>query len=131
VLLVYFRMTKTLLMISHKNDKLNGIEGFVLFWNYLFNCLFTRWKWTCVYIYDFGPWRWSVLNTGLVDKWPSRMQGQWFFRSQAGRHKFLVGSKKYGFLSWGLPMPKSTSPESSLGVGRGVMSTILDDVLKL
>jgi hypothetical protein len=35
------------------------------------NYLFTEWKWT--YKLDFG------LNMGFVDKWPSKMQGIWFF----------------------------------------------------
>ena len=31
------------------------------------------------YILDFGPWKWSALNMGFVNKWPSGMQGQCFF----------------------------------------------------
>ena len=61
----------------------------------LVNCLFTQWKWT--YTLDIGPWRWSALNMGLVDKWPSRMQGQRFFRSRVGGQQFSVGSKKIEF----------------------------------
>ena len=48
-------------------------------------------------------------------KWPSRMQGQWFFQSQAGGQNFSVGSRKSGFLSGGPPLPKSTLPEKLVG----------------
>ena len=40
---------------------------------------------THTHILDFGPWRWSTLNMEFVNKWPSKMQGQWFFWSQARR----------------------------------------------
>ena len=30
------------------------------------HCLFTQWEWT--YILDFGPWRWSALSMGYMDK---------------------------------------------------------------
>ena len=54
----------------------------MLYWHFHFrneiqvNLFFTDWKYTYVYI---GPWRWSALNMGFVDNWPSRMQGKWFF----------------------------------------------------
>ena len=50
--------------------------------DYLLNCLFTQWKWT--HILDFGPWKWFAANMRFVNKWPSRMQGQWFCRKRAG-----------------------------------------------
>jgi hypothetical protein len=71
----------------------------MFFWQFHFvneipiSCLFAQWKWT--YILDLGPWRWSAFNMGFVDKWPSRMQGQWFFR--VGGQQFLVEYKKSGF----------------------------------
>ena len=34
---------------------------------------------------------------GIVDKWPSRMQGQWFFRNRAGGQQFSIGSRESGF----------------------------------
>ena len=87
----------------------------MLYWQFHFeneipvNCLSTQWKWT--YILDFGLWRWSALNMGFVDKWPSRMQGQWFVWSRAdGRIQ-----KKLSFLDGWLPLPESTSPEEFLG----------------
>ena len=46
-------------------------------------CLSTNWMYT--YILDFRPWRWSAFNMGFVVKQPSRMQGQYFFRSWAGQ----------------------------------------------
>ena len=61
----------------------------------LVNCFLTQWKWT--YILDLRSWRWSALNIGFVDKWPSRMQGQWLFQSRVGGQQFLVGSKKSWF----------------------------------
>ena len=42
------------------------------------NGLFTQWMWT--YLLDFGPWRWSALNTEFVEKWPSWMHMQWFLK---------------------------------------------------
>jgi hypothetical protein len=46
-------------------------------------------------ILDFGPWRWSALNMGFVDKWSSRMQ--WFFQNWAGAQQFLVEYRKSRF----------------------------------
>jgi hypothetical protein len=101
-------MTKILSMVSHKIYNLNANESLVklltpklITWfiggftlkmksqsiAYLLN--------ESEYIYDLGPWRWSALNMGYVDKWPLRMQGQWFFWSRAGGRQFPVGSKKY------------------------------------
>ena len=56
------------------------------------NCLFTQ-----LFIFNFGPWRWSAFNMGLLDKWPSRMQGQWFFRSRASGQQFSVKYKNTGY----------------------------------
>ena len=70
---------------------------------------------------------------GIVDKWPSRMKGHWFFRSLAGMQKFSLRSQKDGFLYGGLPLPNSTSPKKFVegGKGREVMSVVLDDVHKI
>ena len=65
---------------------------------------------------------------GLVDKWPSRMQGQWFFQSRAGGHKFPVGSMKSIIIFGGLPLPESTSPEKF--VGGGFLSPNIDSVVQ-
>jgi hypothetical protein len=86
-------------MVSHKNYNLNVNEDFVIFltskvkyvlhwwfhlWNEIaINCLYANWK--CTYILDLRPWRWSALNMGFVIKRPARMQGQFLFRSWAGR----------------------------------------------
>ena len=45
---------------------------------------------------------------GVVDKWPSRMQGQWFFRSRASEQQFSVGSRKS---NGRLPVPEYSSPK--------------------
>ena len=81
-------MAKTLWKVSHKNCNLGANEEFVMFLTSKLitcfiegftskkipiNCLYTQWKWT--YILDFGPWKWSALNMGYMDKRPSRMQG--------------------------------------------------------
>ena len=60
------------------------------------NFLFTQWKWT--YTLDFEPWRWNALNMGFVEKWPSRMQWQWFFGSRVGRAEAFGRSRKSWFL---------------------------------
>ena len=66
------------------------------------NCLFTQWKWT--YILDYGSWKWSVLNMGYMDKWLSRMQGQFYFsKSGIVGNNFQSGSKILLFFLWGLP----------------------------
>ena len=57
-----------------------------------------------IYILDFEPWRWSALNMGLVDKWPSRIQGQWFFQSRAGWTKvFNRVQNILIYFFWGCP----------------------------
>ena len=55
----------------------------------------------------------------FVDKWPSKMQGQWFFRSRAGRAKVFGWIPKiFIFLGGGgLPLPVYTSPEELVGGG--------------
>ena len=107
-------MTKTFSMVRHKNS--------MLYWRFHFenetpiNCFFTQRKWA--YILHSGPWRWNAINMGFVDKWPSRMQGQWFIWSQAGGRAFSVGSRKTEFYRWvvdWLPLPKSTFPEKLVG----------------
>ena len=39
---------------------------------------------------------------GFADKWPSRLQGQWFFLEvgRAGKQQFSVGLGKFGFFGW-------------------------------
>ena len=82
-------------MGSHKIFNLNSNEGFVMFLtNYTFywcfhfkkempiNCLFTQWKWT--HILDLGPWKWSALNMGHMNKRPSRMPGQFYSLKSGG-----------------------------------------------
>ena len=49
------------------------------------NQLLIYWLTMHIYIYNSRPWRWSALNMGFVVKWPSKMQGQCFFRSWTGR----------------------------------------------
>ena len=80
----------------------------MLYWWSLFgkeipiSCLFTQWKWT--YILDFGPWKWSALNMGYMDKQPSRMQGQLHFSKSGGAgNSFLSRSKIFKFVFVGLP----------------------------
>ena len=73
----------------------------MLYWRFHFdneipiNCLFTQWKRR--YILDFGPWRWSALNMGFVNKRPSRMQGQWSLWNRTGRQQFSVWFRKFEF----------------------------------
>ena len=49
--------------------------NYMLYWWFHFKkeipikCLFTQWKWT--YMLGFGPWRWSALDMGYMDKRPS------------------------------------------------------------
>ena len=126
-------MAKTLSMASHKNYNLGVSEGsvifftpylyifnnYMLYWRFHFdnkipvNCLFTQWKWTC--ILDFGPWRWSALNKGFVDKWPSRMQGQWFLWSRAGGQQFLVRFKKFRFYGQTVALARIYLPQKVRG----------------
>ena len=97
-------MTKTFSLVSHKYDTLSANGGFAMFltsklitcfyWQFHFeneilvNYLFTQWKWT--YILDFGPWKWSALNMGYMDKHPSRMQGSGQGRGARGSNFFGV-----------------------------------------
>ena len=80
-----------------------------------FDCLFTQWKWT--YILGFGPWRWSALNMWFVDKWPSRMQGQQFFQSRTGGHKFWLGLENMDLSLGAYPWPNLPPQKSSCGGG--------------
>ena len=94
-------------MISHKNYNLSANEDFVI---YLTSKLITCFiggltlKMKCqsiayllngvnIYI-RFGNLKMKCTEYGIVDKWSSRMQGQWFFQSQADGQWFLVGSQK-------------------------------------
>ena len=50
----------------------------------------------------------------FVDKWPSRMQGQWVFLSRAR----IFGQVQKILISFGgLPLPVSTSPEKLIEGG--------------
>ena len=71
-------------------------------------CIFTQW--IKRYILDFGPWMWSALNMGFVDKWSSRMQGQWVFEWAT---IFIWVQKTLIFRTALNPPP----PKSSLGGG--------------
>ena len=52
----------------------------------------------------------------FVEKWPSRMQGQWFFwKSKGVGKRFRVGPEISGFFVGQLPLPISTSPERLVG----------------
>ena len=105
-------MTKTMLMVSHKNYNLSVDEGFVL---YPTSKLITRFiegftlgmkSQSISYILNESEHiHWildlegeSALKMGFVDKWPSKMQGQWFFRSRTSGQKFSIRSRKPGFL---------------------------------
>ena len=89
------------------------------FWRFHFeieiqvNCLFTQCKWT--YILDLGPWRWSALNMGFVDKWPSRMQGQWFFQNRVGGQQFLVGYRKSRYSGGAVALARIFRPQKVRG----------------
>ena len=43
----------------------------------LVNWIFIKRWWT--HVLDFGPWKWGVLDTGFVEKWPSRIQDVLYF----------------------------------------------------
>ena len=62
---------------------------------------------------------------GFVDKWPSKMQEQWFFRNQVGQAKVFSRVHKISISLWGLPLPISTSPEKL--VGGGLTSPMMQD----
>ena len=73
-------------MVRYKNYNLNVNEEFVMFLtSKLITCFIDGFtsimKSQSIAYLVIG----SVLNMGYVDKRPSRMQGQWFFRSWAGR----------------------------------------------
>ena len=55
---------------------------------------------------------WVIWIGGLQE-----CKGNGFFEVGQGGHKFSVGSKKSRFLSRGLPLPISTSPEKFVGGG--------------
>ena len=84
----------------------------MLYWQLQFlneialNCLFTHWKWSC--ILDFGSWRWNALTMRFVEKWPSKMQGQWLFQSRTGHATNFGRVQKFRILVFaGLPQPGS------------------------
>ena len=78
------------------------------------NYLSTHWKWTN--ILDFKSWRWSALDMGFVEKWSSRMQGQWFFRSRAERAEVIGRDQKIlNFFVGQLHLPVTTSPKKLVG----------------
>ena len=128
-------MTKIFSMVSHKNYNLGVWWGFcnlsdfqvnyILYWRFYFEneilviFLFTKWKWT--HILDFGPWGWSVLNMKFVNKWPSRIQEQWFFaKSDMTNKKIRSGPKNPDFfLSFlgGCPYPYLPLPYEPFGGG--------------
>ena len=62
----------------------------------------------------FGPWRRSAPNMGFVDKWPPRMQRQWFYEVGWAANNFWLGPVKSGFSGQAsrhcpnLPPPKSS-----------------------
>jgi hypothetical protein len=51
-----------------------------------------------------------------VDKWPSRMQGQWFFL-KSGKRATIFGQvlENLDFLEGWLPLPESTSHDLFVG----------------
>ena len=59
---------------------------------------------------------------GFVDKWPSRMLGQWFFSKLDG-HAVVFGQiqKNVGFWARRLPLPEYFSPEKFVGGGFNVL----------
>jgi hypothetical protein len=86
-------------IVGHKNYNLGVNEDFVMFLtSKLMTCfidgftskmksqsivyLLIRSAYIYIYRLDSRPWRWSALNTGFVDKQPSRMQGQSSLSSQ-------------------------------------------------
>ena len=99
-------------MVSHKNYNLSTNEGFEMFLTSKFIACFIdrltlKMKSQSIACLLNGSediyWIWTLkvkctLNMGFVNKWSSRMQGQWFFfRSRAGGQQFSVGSRKFGF----------------------------------
>ena len=53
---------------------------------------------------------------GFVDKWPSKMHGQWFSQSRIGQTYTFI-RVKISISFWGLPLPVSTSLEKLIGKG--------------
>ena len=98
-------------MVTHNNYNFTANEGFVIFLTsklitwffYCFNLKMNSQSIAYILnetehnILDFGPWRWSALHMRFVDKWPSRIQEQWSFRSRADGQQFSVGSRKFWF----------------------------------
>ena len=83
------------------------------------NCLLTQWsEYIYIYILDLEPWRWSELNMGFVDKWSSRMQGQWFFEIGQVGDNFWSSPKIIDFMD-GRLLPEYSSPQKFGGGGRG------------
>ena len=72
----------------------------MLYWRFHFekeipvNRLFTQWKWT--YISDLGPWQWSALNLGYMDKRPSRIQGSCQGQGRARLDRLGPGPARVG-----------------------------------
>ena len=68
---------------------------------------------------------------GFMDKWPSRMQGQWFFFKSGGRmgNNFRSGPENLDFLVGQLPLPEPTSPIKV--VGETSMSTSTSTILSV
>ena len=112
---------RPLQMVSHKCYNINANEDFVMFLtSESITCFDTftsgtkSQSITCLlHTHDFRSWKCSALNMGCVDKWSSRMQGQWFFPSRMGQ-KFSIRSISF----WGLPLPVSTSPGREFHVRR-------------
>jgi hypothetical protein len=47
---------------------------------------------------------------GFVDKWPSRMEGQWFFEVGQVGNNFWSGQEKFDFMAGRLALPECSSP---------------------
>ena len=97
----------------------------MLYWPFYFknwipvNCIFSLCKWT--YILDLGPWRWIAFNMGHMDKWPSRMQGQFYFSKSGGagrEHGLHPGSER------GVPGAKSNPGQMWSSPGHGTIALI-------
>ena len=69
-------------------------------WHWKWNScqlLITKGKWTSTL--NFGPTRWSALNMGFVDKWPSRLQGQFVLLELGRLARLLVEIQKINNLA--------------------------------
>ena len=131
-------MTKTLSMVSHIITSV--LVRVLFFTSKLISCFIvgftssmkshsianlTQWKWIYIYILDFEPWRWNTLNMGFVKKWPSRMQGQWYFWKSGGTCRgFWAGPKNPDFFVGQLTLTEDASLERLVG-GRISSSLIL------